>query len=102
MSDQSLENRPLRDLCSEAEHLSRSMIEHLEQGFLPKIGSLSRTVLRDERSGSDAQLEDIAIRNSTAEVLRSEGFTKKLDDDLVRHLTVIDKNVADITGQRGA
>jgi len=95
----SIENRPLRELCNDAQRMSRAMIEHIEQGFLPKTRTLEQTVRLDEKNSANDPVTDITVRNQSAEVLKSEEFTQKLDKEFTEYLSVIKKNIADILAE---
>jgi len=43
MAERRIEDMPLRDVFTEAEQLARDLVDHLENGFLPKASWLRST-----------------------------------------------------------
>jgi hypothetical protein len=99
VADPAIENRPLRELFTQAERLSRELIDHLENGFLPKTDSLYRLVEPDGDSPVQEDVEDVTVRNQARVVLESEEFTNKLYKETAQYLTAIDRAVSKMTEQ---
>ncbi|HEX6985889.1 MAG TPA: hypothetical protein VF170_10945 [Planctomycetaceae bacterium] len=90
----------LRDRVVAALRLNRELLEHLEQGFIPKVHSLRR-VTRPEKPGSDApSLGDKAVHATAAAVLESDHFTVGVYQQLIGHSESIRKAVQELTGER--
>ena len=94
VNDRSLEQMTLREKFTGAERLARELIEHLEQGFLPKTADLQKLV-RPHGPGEqlDEALQDAAIRNSAARLAASEDFTQRLFERLENYCAAIDREV---------
>ena len=90
----------LRDRVVAAIRLNRELLEHLEQGFVPKVHSLRR-VTRPERPGSDATSPgDKTVHATAADVLESDHFTVGIYQQLIAHCESIRKAVQELTGER--
>ena len=76
---------PLRDKFTTAERLTRELIDHLEQGFLPRIQQLRRVCRKDEDDG----VTDKTVRHECTQVIESDRFTQKLSSDLQELLDAI-------------
>lgn len=76
---------PLREKFTTAERLTRELIDHLEQGFLPKIKQLRRVCRKDESDG----ITDKTVRYECTRLLKSDAFTHELTGDLNDLLTGI-------------
>jgi hypothetical protein len=77
VSKKKVDQLSLRDLFTDAERLTRDLIDHLEHGFIPKVQALNTLML----DGGE-QLEDLTVRNSAATVLEGHAFSQKLLDKL--------------------
>lgn len=75
----------LRDKFTSAERLTRELIDHLEQGFLPRIQQLRRVCRKDEDDG----VTDKTVRDECTQVLDSDQFTQKLAGELQELLDAI-------------
>ena len=67
---------PLRERLTIADRMSRELLEHLEQGFLPKVESLRRVTRQKESTAAD--VTDKTVRNNAAQVLKSDAYTAEL------------------------
>lgn len=76
MSD--ISQLPLRDKFTSAERLTRELIDHLEQGFLPRIQQVRRVCRKDESDG----VTDKTVRHECSRLIESDKFTQKLTDEL--------------------
>jgi hypothetical protein len=96
MSDKPVAHLTLREKFNAAERLSRELIEHLEQGFIPKAHELMRLV-QPLRSGVfPTDVEDLTVRNHVAAVLESENYTEQLCEKLEAHCQAIKAEVSRI------
>lgn len=95
--DRSPNEMTLREVFTSAERLTRELIEHLHQGFLPRTQELIRVVRRVEpaRPGSSeaAAVTDTTVRSHVARVCESDEFTEQLYDRLLKHSVAIDESV---------
>lgn len=90
----------LRDRVVVLLRLNRELIEHLEQGFVPKVHSLRRST-RPEKAGSDsAMLGDKTIHATAASVLESDHFTVGIYQKLIAHCESVRTTVQGLTGER--
>lgn len=89
----------LRDRVVAAIRLNRELVEHLEQGFVPKVHSLRR-VTRAERAGDAAPPGDKTVHASAGTVLESDHFTVGVYQKLMSHCESIRGAVEEMTGER--
>ena len=94
MADESLDEMPLRELFTEAERLTRELVDHIDLGFLPKINNLNRLTREDAGNYELPEIEDITIRNHAAQVLESERFTAQFYQETERYLLAIEHAVS--------
>jgi hypothetical protein len=95
----SLENIPLRDLCKEAERLTREVIDHLENNLIPRSQELHDLVRPDSPfAESGERIEDITVRNQAATLMGSQEFTEQLFKKTSQYLTEIDRHIIQMTG----
>ena len=80
---------PLREKFTNAERLTRELIDHLEQGFLPKIQQLRRVCRKDEEDG----VTDKSVRHQCLQLIGSDEFTEKLSGELRELLDGISKEM---------
>ena len=86
----------LREMLTDAERLTRELIEHLDQGFIPKLHTLRKMVRPTVSGGVDAEVEDISVRDTAVRVLKSEEYTEELYQKLKQYYTAIDEAVSRI------
>jgi hypothetical protein len=100
MVERSLEQMTLREKLTEAERLTRELIDHLDQGFLPRCHDLSRLVrpINGEPPALRA-LEDVTVRTQVAHILESETFTESLFQKLSTYCQAIDEAVGRIQSE---
>ena len=91
MAERPVAQLTLRELFTNAERLAREIIEHLEQGFIPKIHNLDRLV-RAQEEGADEVL-DVTVRNTAAAALSSDEFSQKLLARMNEYLVAIDNAI---------
>ncbi|MFK7820705.1 MAG: hypothetical protein AB8G99_18450 [Planctomycetaceae bacterium] len=77
---------PLREKFTAAERLTRELIEHLDQGFLPRIKALRRVCRKDESSG----VTDKSVRHECQQLFKSEDFSDQLISELSELFDSID------------
>jgi hypothetical protein len=87
MSDRPLDQMPLRDLFSHAEHQARDLAEHLDQSFLPKLYALDELV--HPKPGAE-EVGDFTVRSRASQVLESDDFTRQLLDKMQDYLNAIE------------
>jgi len=88
----------LRDRVVAAMRLNRELIEHLDQGFVPKVHQLRR-VTRPLRPG-DEPVGDKTVHAQAAAVLEADHFTVDVYQQLIAHCESIRKSVQELTGVR--
>ncbi len=97
-----IESMTLRDKCREANRVLRELIDHLDQGFLPKVQSLQKLSRPRDAKFDPAQVRDVTIRTSAAAILEAEQYTSKLDEEAKLLLAAIAAEVEQVvnTGSR--
>jgi hypothetical protein len=88
----------LRDRVVAAIRLNRELIEHLDQGFVPKVHQLRR-LTRPPRPGDEIP-GDKAVHAQAASVLESDNFALRVYADLIAHCESIRKSVQELTSRR--
>lgn len=107
----SIEKQPLRDICKEAERLTRELVDHLENNLLPRTRELHDLVhpdspfdptgpVRAGQGGAGPAVADITVRNQAASLLESQRFTEELFLKTSQYLRSIDRQMAALTGRR--
>ncbi len=92
---ESISNMTLRDKLNEAERVMRELMDHLDNGFIPKARSLSRAL---QEHGNDVTLiSDTTVRQQAAEIIDSNRYSEKLYRRVGELLVAIDEDVASIT-----
>lgn len=89
----SIESMTLRDKCREANRVIRELIDHLDQGFLPKVQELQRLSRAREPKFDPSQIRDVTIRTHAAAILEAEHYTIKLDEEAKQLFTAIAREV---------
>ena len=84
-----VEGLTLREKCRDANRVVRELIDHLEQGFLPKVGSLRKVARARSQSFDPSQVRDVTIRSQAAAILDAEQYTIKLDEEAKQLFTAI-------------
>ena len=85
----------LREKITEGEQLAKELLQHLEQGFVPKAQHVRRMTRPNPESG-DEEVRDVTVRNAVSEVLSSDDFTRRLTSQLREYLEMIETDVARI------
>ena len=75
----------LRKQFTNAERLTRELIDHLDQGFLTRIQEVRRLARKDEDDG----VTDKSVRAACTRLFDSDDFTRKLSKDLQDYLKSI-------------
>ncbi len=92
---ESISNMTLRDKLNEAERVMRELMDHLDNGFIPKARSLGRSL---QEHGNDVTLiSDTTVRQQAAEIIDSNRYSEKLYRRVGELLVAIDEDVASIT-----
>ena len=97
MAERPVEHLPLRELFTDADRLTRDLIVHLEQGFIPKVQQLNDVVQVDIDSSDDEEVPDLTVRLQSGRLFESEEFSKQLFDKIDRYYAAIDGAVEKIT-----
>lgn len=90
----SIESMTLREKLSEADRLMREMIDHLDNGFVPKARSLSRML--QEHGNEVESLSDMTVRQQAAELIDANRFSERLYEKIGTLLVAIDRDVTEI------
>jgi hypothetical protein len=104
MPEQSLDSMTLREKLKTASGVLRELVEHLDQGFLPKVRELGRMVEPLSTTGvyrlkDDTTVSDHTIRDQVAQILSSESFTDEVYGKAEQFFTAIETEVAKILVQ---
>jgi hypothetical protein len=100
VAERPIEQMTLREMFTDAERLTRDLIEHLDQGFSPRAHQLLRLVRPTETEAFSSNIEDVTVRGHSARLLESEDFAEEIYGKLARYCTTIDENVSRIvTGE---
>jgi len=91
---ESIEGMTLREKLSEADRLMREMIDHLDNGFVPKARSLSRML--QEHGNKIDSLSDMTVRQQAAELIDANRFSERLYEKIGTLLVAIDRDVTEI------
>ena len=87
----SISNMTLRDKLNEAERMMRELIDHLDNGFIPKARNLSRTL---QESGNDATIvSDTTVRQQSSELIDSNRYSERIYEKISSLLISIDEDV---------
>lgn len=99
--DEELERIPLRELCREAERLTRELVDHLERNLLPRTRETYELVRPDSPFAAEGQVvADISIRNQVAVLLESQQFTEDLFLRTNRYLREVDRQLEAMIGRK--
>ena len=97
MAEKRVEDMPLRDVFTEAEQLVRDLVDHLENGFLPKAIGLKELVAISEQGIGSDDVHDVTVRNQSAQLLERARFADKLYLRFDECVEAIDQKVSRIT-----
>lgn len=87
MQDRPLDQMPLRELFSHAEHQARDLADHLDLNFLTKLYALEELV--HPKPGAE-EIGDFTVRSRAAQVLESDDFTRQLLKKMQDYLNAIE------------
>ena len=96
MAEAPLTEMTLREMLADAEQLTRELIEHLDQNFIPKAHALGKLVRPTVGSNVDEPVEDISVRDTAIRSLESGGFTEELYEKISQYCAAIDEAVSSI------
>lgn len=96
MAERPVSQQTLREQFTNAEQLTKELVDHLEHNLLPKIHDLKKLV-QTELKG-EAAAEDITVRNHAADVLESARFADEVSNKMTAYFASINQSVARIIG----
>ena len=97
---ESLETLPLREVCKEAERLTRELVDHLENNLIPRTRELHELVKPDSPfNTSGGTVKDVTVRNQAANLLESQDFTEQLFLKTRQYLETIDRDISAMCSQ---
>ena len=96
MAERRVEDMPLRDVFTEVEQLARELVDRLENGFLPKANGLRELVEVSEQGIGSDNVNDVTVRNHSAQLLERARFTDKLFSRFDECVAAIDEKVSRI------
>ncbi|GIX03219.1 MAG: hypothetical protein KatS3mg113_0225 [Planctomycetaceae bacterium] len=91
----SLDQLSFREKLRDAEHRVRDMIDHLEQGLLPRLQQ-AQQVCRPYKPGEENDVSDITVRNTVASLLEAYRYAAELQEQLDQYAQAIDKELSTI------
>ena len=94
MSD-AIKDRPLREVCKDAERLTRELIDHLEKNLVPgtrEVHDMIRSSLLGE------EVPDLAVRNQVAALLERQEFADDLYRKAKEYFQVINDALGEMAG----
>ena len=94
-----IDHLTMREKLRDAARGARELIEHLEQGFVPKVHDLRKLSRQHDPTSDQQPVADVTIRNHVSAVLESEQFTARLNDVLENYLHGIQKDVSDVVSR---
>ena len=96
MAETQLKEMTLREMLADAEQLTRELIEHLDQNFIPKAHALRKLVRPTVGGSVDEEVQDISVRDTAIRALKSEEFTEELYENISQYCAAIDDAVSRI------
>ena len=96
-----LDQLTLREKFTDAERVTRELLEHLEQGFRPRVQQAHQLVRPTPSGMPAANVEDITVRNHVVGVLESDQFADQLYTSLEQYFGAIDTSVSRIVSGEG-
>ena len=101
VDERGIEQLTLRVKFTDAERLARELLEHLEQGFSPKVHQAYQLVRPTPSGLPAANVEDITVRHHVLGLLESEQFADQLYRSLEMYFASIDGSVSHIVAGEG-
>jgi hypothetical protein len=89
----------LREKLRDAARGARELVEHLEQGFVPKVHDLKKLTRQHDPASGTAPVADLTIRSYVSAVIESDRFTARLNDTLESYLNAIQKDVSGVVSR---
>ena len=96
MAERPVSQQTLREQFTNAEQLTKELVDHLEHNLLPKIHDLKK-IAQMELKG-EAVAEDVTVRNHASNVLESARFADEVSDKMTAYFTSISQSVTRIIG----
>jgi len=90
----------LRERVVAAMRSNRELVQHLEQGFIPKVHALRKVARPDQSPGDEPG--DKVVHAAAATVLESDHFTVGVYQHLIGHCELIREAVHDVIGVRSS
>ena len=87
----------LREKLSEAERLTRELIDHVEKGFIPRAHELRRVT---RHGGDSEEVADLTVRSTAEKFTESDQFTRNLSAQLQEVLGLIQADIEVLQGRR--
>ncbi len=94
MAERPVSQQTLREQFTNAEQLTKELVDHLEHHLLPKIHNLKKLVQMELKG--EAVVEDITMRNHASHVLESARFAGEVSDKMTTYFTSINQAVTRI------
>lgn len=92
----SFDGMTIREKLTEADRLMREVIEHLDNGFIPKTRTLSRSL--QEHGDNVSAMSDVTVRQQAAELIELNRFSEALYEKITALLEAIDHDVSQVQG----
>jgi hypothetical protein len=87
----------LREKLSEAERLTRELMDHVEKGFIPRAHELRRVT---RQGGDSEEIADLTVRSTAEKFLESDQFARNLCGQLQEVLGLIQADIEKLQGRR--
>ena len=87
-----IEQQTLREMLTNSERLARELIEHLEQGFLPKVQRLNE-LLHVPEDAEGGMVRDVTIRTQATTVLETDQFSQEMIEKMEQYLAALDNAI---------
>lgn len=71
------ETLTFREKLRDCAHLTRELVEHLEQAFEPRVEQIKSTI-RSRPGPGDNDVPDVTVRNLVATLLEGDDFAQRL------------------------
>ena len=94
MAERPVSQQTLTEQFTNAEQLTKELVDHLEHHLLPKIHNLKKLVQMELKG--EAVVEDITMRNHASHVLESARFAGEVSDKMTTYFTSINQAVTRI------
>ena len=91
-----LDEMTLRERVAASQRLNRELVEHLDQGFIPKVHNLRRVTRTDSRPHEEGP-GDRTVHSAAGEVLEADQFTIGVYQQLIAHCESVRRSVQQMT-----